>query len=284
MVFWAGNFIVVKAALDVLPPVGFAAIRFPIAGLTLVTLLRIREGSIGLPRRDVLPIMLLGVVGFGAYQVLWPTGLQSISAGDSALLIAATPVVTVLLAVVAGSDILTRWKLVGALVSFVGVGVVIAGGEGLTLTKSLVGDLITMVAAVCWAAYTAFGARVLRRYSPLRTTTWALAGGLLVLAPIGGAQLAQTDWSRVGPPVLLAVLYSATLSGGVSNAIVFHGVKVLGPSRTTAFQFLVPAIAVVLAAIFLGEPIRFAQVAGGAVILLGVAIARAETFRRRRVS
>ena len=54
----------------------------------------------------------------------------------------------------------------------------------------------------------------------------------------------------------------------------FHGVKLLGPTRVTALQFLVPALAVVMAAIFLGEPIRPIQVVGGAIILAGVALLR----------
>ena len=94
MVFWAGNFIVVKGAIGVLPPVGFTFLRYCIAAITLLILLRWREGAIRLPRGDTLKIFGLGIVGFGCYQILWPVALQSIPAGDSALLIAATPVIT----------------------------------------------------------------------------------------------------------------------------------------------------------------------------------------------
>ena len=54
MVLWAANFIVVKSALEVLPPVGFTFLRFVLASVTLFVLLRWREGSVGLPRRDLL--------------------------------------------------------------------------------------------------------------------------------------------------------------------------------------------------------------------------------------
>ena len=50
--------------------------------------------------------------------------------------------------------------------------------------------------------------------------------------------------------------------------------KLLGPTRVNALQFLVPALAVAMAAIFLGEPIRPIQIVGGAVILAGVALLR----------
>jgi drug/metabolite transporter (DMT)-like permease len=278
MVFWSGNFIVVKGAIGILPPVGFTFLRYSLAAVTLLILLRIREGAIRLPHGDVVPILLLGVIGFGCYQILWPVALQTIPAGDSALLIATTPVMTALLAMASGADKPNAVKIVGAFVSFSGVALVIAAGQGLDLRTSIVGDALTLIAAACWAVYTVFGSGILRRHSPLVTTTWAIVAGTAFMAPLGIAQLATahpsgilSDW---GPPVILAILYAGTLAAGFANVIVFHAVKLLGPTRVTALQFLVPALAVALAAIFLNEPIRPIQVVGGVIILAGVALLR----------
>jgi drug/metabolite transporter (DMT)-like permease len=274
MVFWAGNFIVVKGAVGVVPPIAFTFLRYVLASVTLLFLMRWREGAIRLPSGDVVRLAVLGSVGFGCYQVIWPVALQTIPAGDSALLIATTPVITALLAVAMGLDAANPVKLIGAFVSFVGVAMVIAAGQGLNLGVSLLGDLLTLVAAACWALYTVFGADVLRRHSPLVATTWAIVAGTLFMAPFGLAQLATVDIGLFGPAVLLAIIYAGTLAAGISNVIVFHGLKLLGPTRVTAFQFLVPALAVVLAAIFLGEAIRPVQALGGFVILAGVALLR----------
>ena len=274
MVLWALNFIVVKSAVAVLPPVGFTFLRFGIASTTLLLLLRWREGSIGLPRRDLLAIGALGALGFGVYQILWTTGLKAIAAGDSALIIASTPVLVAFLAVAARSDVLTPAKLLGGVVSFVGVAAVIASGPGLSLGGSLFGEAITLVAAICWAIYTAFGAPFLRRHSPLRTTAWATVAGTIVLAPIAATQLATVDGSQLTPGVLGAILYSGFLAAGVANVIVLNGVRVVGPTRAAAYQFLVPALAVFLAFVFLSEPIRVGQVIGGVVIVAGVLITR----------
>jgi drug/metabolite transporter (DMT)-like permease len=274
MVLWALNFIVVKSAVAVLPPVGFTFLRFAIASTTLVLLLRWREGSIGLPRGDLIAICALGGLGFGVYQILWTTGLTTIPAGDSALIIASTPVLVAFLAVLARSDVLTANKLVGGIVSFGGVALVIASGQGLSLGGSLAGEAITLLASICWAIYTAFGAPFLRRHSPLRTTTWATIAGTIVLAPIAATQLATADASQMTPGVLGAILYSGFLAAGVANVIVLNGVRVVGPTRTSAYQFLVPALAVLLAFLFLSEPIRPGQVIGGLVIVAGVLITR----------
>jgi drug/metabolite transporter (DMT)-like permease len=278
MVLWGGNFIVVKAAVAVLPPVGFTFLRFVLASAILLVLLRWREGSVGLPRRDFIAISGLGALGFGAYQILWTTGLTTVAAGDSALIIAATPVLVALLAVFARSDVLTPMKLAGVLVSFAGVAIVIASGPGLTLGGSIVGEGITLVAAICWAVYTAYAAPYLRHYSPLRATAWATVAGTVVLAPVAIVQLTSTATLTVTPVVIGAVLYSGLLAAGMSNVIVMHGVKVVGPTRTAALQFLVPALAVVFGAILLGEAIRPGQIVGGLVIVGGVVLTR---FARR---
>jgi drug/metabolite transporter (DMT)-like permease len=73
-------------------------------------------------------------------------------------------------------------------------------------------------------------------------------------------------------------LFCALLSGAAANVVMFEAVKVLGPTRAMLFQFLVPAFAVGMAAIFLGEAIVVGQIGGGAVIVLGILVARS---RRR---
>jgi drug/metabolite transporter (DMT)-like permease len=281
MVLWAGNFIVVKSAVGVLPPVGFTFLRFTLVSATLFLLLRWREGSVGLPRRDRLAIMGFGALGFGVYQILWTTGLQTVPAGDSALIIAATPVLVALIAVVAGTDVLTPVKLAGVLVSFVGVAIVIASGQGLTLGGEIGGEAMTLLAALLWSIYTAYATPYVRRYSPLRATAWSALAGTLVLAPIGIFQLSGVDTATLEPAVLAAILYSGMLSSGVSNVVVMNGVKVVGPTRTAALQFLVPALAVVLAAVFLNEAIRAGQIVGGVVIVGGVLLTR---WQPRRAS
>jgi len=280
---WAANFIVVKAANHEIPPVTFALGRFSLAAVVLLVALRLREGSAAPPKGDALAIVGLGAIGFGIYQVIWSIALQSIPAGDSALLIAATPVLTSLLAVVAGSDVLTRLKLAGGVISFTGVSIVVLAGPGLALGLGggaaggavLVGDLLTLGAAFCWSIYTAFVSTHLRRHSPLRITAWAMVGGCLVLAGPGLWQAIGADWSHVSVGAIGGFFYASIFAAGVANVLVFRAIRLLGPTRITAYQFLVPFIAVVLGAAFLGEPIRTAQLLGGLVIVAGVALTRA---------
>jgi drug/metabolite transporter (DMT)-like permease len=63
--------------------------------------------------------------------------------------------------------------------------------------------------------------------------------------------------------------------------VVFHGVKLLGPTRVTAYQFLIPFFAVVLAALFIAEPIRPTQILGGLVIVAGILVTRSGSLGGR---
>lgn len=273
MVLWAANFVVVKSTIPVLSPVGYAFVRFAVAGLVLLAVCRWREGSISIPRRDIVPLAGLGFLGFGVYQILWSTALASTSVGNSALLIGSTPVFTALVAAGIGADRLDRVKVLGVAIAFGGVAVV-AAGHGLTFGSGAIGDLLTLGAAVSWAFYVSLGAGVLRRFSPLRATAWTVTFGAVFLAPLGLWQLAGVEPAQVGPVQIGAIAYSGLLSSALGNVVVFWGISLLGPTRITNLQFLPPALAIVFAAIFLGDPILAGQVLGGAIIVGGVMLAR----------
>ena len=274
VLIWSANFVIVKASIGTIGPFTFTGARYLVASLTLLALLWRREGSVRPPPGQLAALVGLGLLGFGAYQVLWTTGLTQISAGDSALLLAASPVLVALLAAAVGMDRLSAPKLAGALLAFAGVAVVIGGSQALSLGSSLVGDALTLGAAVLWAVYTVGASRVVRRIDPVQATTWTVIGGTCLLVPLGVAEAVARPPAGVTPELVLAIVYSGALAAGIANVFVINAIRHVGPTRATAMQFLVPAGAVVLGAIFLAEPVGLPQVVGGAVIVLGVWLTR----------
>ena len=274
VLIWSANFVIVKASIGTLGPFTVTGARYLVASLTLLLILWRRQGSIRPPAGQLAALFGLGLLGFGGYQVLWTTGLTQISAGDSALLIAVSPVLVALLAAAVGMDRLSAPKLAGALIAFAGVAVVIGGSQALSLGSSLVGDALTLGAAVLWAVYTVGASRVVRRIDPLQATTWTVIGGTCLLVPLGVAEATARPPVGITPAAILAVLYSGALAAGIANVFVINAIRDVGPTRATAMQFLVPAGAVVLGAVFLAEPVGLPQVIGGAVIVLGVWLTR----------
>lgn len=147
-------------------------------------------------------------------------------------------------------------------------------GQELSLGASLVGELLTLGAAVLWAVYTIAGTRMLRQVDPLQATAWAVLGGTLLLLPFGAYEIANSPAPDVTPAAVLGIIYSGAFAAAIANVLVFNAIRLVGPSRVTVSQFLVPFGAVILGAVFLAEPVGIAQVAGGAVIVLGVWMTR----------
>lgn len=281
MLTWGANVVAVKAVIADVPPILFAFVRFGTAFLVLLAILRWREGSVGLPRRDILPMLLLGLAGFGLYQDLWASALGRTTASNSALITAATPVSTMLIAAAVGSDTISRAKVLGAAISLSGAVAVVGVTHGFGFTGASAGDLMTFAATICWACYVAFGAPVLRRHSPLRMATWAIGFGCLGMLPFAAWQATSFDVSRIHAGTVGLWLFCALLAAAAANVVMFEAIKVLGPTRAMLFQFLIPAFAVAMAAVFLGEVIVAGQVAGGAVIVLGILVARSRRLGTR---
>lgn len=274
VLIWSFNFVVVKAAIGVVGPLMFTGLRYFVASATLLAILRWRNGSVRPPAGQGRILIGLGLLGFGIYQVMFATGLTQISAGDSALITATSPVMVALLAGAVGMDHLTPPKLAGALIAFSGVAVIIAAGHEVSLGASLVGDGLTLASSALWAVYTIGGARVLRRVDPLMATTWTVVGGSMLLIPLGMAEAVLRPHAGVTVLTLVAAVFSGALAAGIANVLVFNAIRYIGPTRVTAMQFLVPAGAVVLGALLLQEPVGIAQVAGGVVIIVGVWLTR----------
>ncbi len=142
------------ALMDAMRPPLRQALRFLLAGLVLLAILRIREGSIGLPRPVALRLALLGALGFGVYQVLWASALTVTTAGTSSLIIGTAPIWTALVAIAVGSEIAHPARFAGAALGFTGVAIVVAA-RGIDLAGGGLGDLATLGAAVSWGLYLA---------------------------------------------------------------------------------------------------------------------------------
>ena len=273
---WGINFSVVKFVLDELTPLGFNALRFPLALAALALILRGTPGPTRPRREDVGRVLLIGLVGNLAYQLTFIIGLDWTRAGNASLLLSTTPVWTVLLSAWAGHERPTRWVMVGVLGTLVGmVLVVLGGGEEISLGSETVrGDLMMIVSSVLWSIYTVAGRGPVARYGALRMTTWSLYVGTPILVLMGLPSLARTGVGNITGGAWLAVLYSGLFSIGLAYLLWYRGVQKLGNNRTAVYSNLVPVAALLTAWIWLGEVPSPLQLAGAAVILVGLTIAR----------
>ncbi len=271
-IIWGVNFSVTKGVFERIPPLAFTGIRFTLASVLLVPLVRRMEGSASLPRGALPRLIVLGIVGNTLYQLSWISGLERTTASNSALILASMPTIVALMAVALRLEPFRPRVLGGVLVATLGVVLVVAArGTGFG-AATMAGDLLTLGAVICWAGYT-LGLRVLPPdISPLRVTMVTTVAGAPVLLLAGLPAMIAMDWSAVGWQGWAAVAYATILSLLVAYLIWNRSVKVVGPSRTVIYMCLTPLIAVAAAAVLLGERPRPLQAVGAALIIAGVVL------------
>lgn len=272
---WGLNFSVTKGAFVRFPPLAFTAVRFAIASVLLVPLVRRIEGDGSLPAGALRRLIVLGVVGNTLYQLGFISGLARTSASNSALILASMPSLVALLAAGLGFEPARRRVIGGVLVATAGVVlVVLAAGAGLGQGE-MAGDLLTLGAVFCWAGYT-LGLRDLPPgISPLRVTMVTTVAGAPGLILAGAPDLVRMEWGEVGLAGWAALAYATLLSLVVAYLIWNRSVQLVGPSRTAIYMCITPLIAVVGAAVMLGERPRPLQAVGAGLILAGVLLVRA---------
>jgi drug/metabolite transporter (DMT)-like permease len=284
-VIWGTNYSIIKAAFRELDPQAFNAARMGLASaafISIIVALQLRprrsvnsifQTPTRMTRRDWLELVALGVVGHFFYQFFFIGGLALTSVANSSLLLAATPVVIGLMSAMLGQEQVGRRHWAGAVLSMVGIYVVI--GHGVTLSGDGVkGDLMMVAAVICWAAYTLGARRLVARHSPVGVTGLSMAFGALIYIPVMWPHVRAVDWMHLSIRTWLSIVYSAIFALGVAYVIWYAAVREIGSARTSVYSNVIPIVAMVTAVLFLGETLTVAEMLGAAAVLIGVALTR----------
>lgn len=280
MVFiWGANFSVVKYALREFPELSFNALRLIVAsGIFLALIGRSASApatgtAASIDRSDWRRLALLGVLGHFVYQLCFLAGVARTSVANGALIFGCTPVTVALMASAAGHEKipLTRWA--GVLLSLSGL-YVLVGHRTTWSLASLAGDALMFGGMVCWSAYSVLSQPLLKRYSPVLVTGVSMVIGTVLYVAISTPALARTDWQAIGVTSWALMFGSSALALAFAYAIWYTGVQRLGSSRTAIYSNLTPIFAMIVATLWLGEPIDSPQIIGAVAILSGVLVTR----------
>ncbi|ARP86765.1 DMT family transporter [Bordetella genomosp. 9] len=275
--FWAGNFVVGRAARGEIPPMALSFGRWAIAFLLLLPF------SWGPMRRDLRRywehrwlLLRVSLVGVAAFNTLVYQGLHTTTAANGLLLNSVVPVLIVLFGAVFYGHRLRLLQGVGLAVSCVGVLTIIVHGEWARLMALQFsgGDLIVFTAMACWALYTlwirGFPADI-NRLGLMGAQIFIAVCALLPLCAWEAASGLRPTWSTGS---LLALLYVGVVPSVLAYLLYMQGVARAGAARAGLFIHLVPVYGAVLSVLFLGESLHAYHAVGIALILVGLACSR----------
>jgi drug/metabolite transporter (DMT)-like permease len=273
---WGLNFTAVKGALADFSPLAFNAIRFGTSSLILLSLLWLRERSIGVHRKDIARFVLLAVIGNTAYQLFFINGIALTTATNSALILATTPIFIILFGAALDVEKVTNRIVQGVILSFIGVVMIIFGsGQTLAFTdQSLIGDLLIVANPICWSIYTVLSKPLLKEYSPLKLTTVTMAIGAVPLVLVAIPSLSAQNWSAISANSWLGLSFSAVFAIAIGYVLWYTGVSRIGSARTAIYDNLVTVFAVASAWILLAESMAIIQIAGAVLVFVSLYVVR----------
>jgi drug/metabolite transporter (DMT)-like permease len=271
---FGASVVAVRVAVQDVPPLSLAVLRFGQGGLLLLLVLLLVGGR-GMLRakwRDLPLLVLLGALLFAVFPVTFNASLRLIEASRGALLLATIPLWSALLARMARSERLSSRQFVGVLLSLGGVGLALAergaGGQG--GLQTLAGDALMLVTALCGAAYAVLARRAFARYGALTVTTYAMVLGTLLLLPAAVVEGLVGVLPRLDRQAVALLVFLGVFGGALGFYLWTFALTRLTPTQVAVYINLNPLVAIVLAAMLLAERLTVAFAAGFGLVLLGV--------------
>jgi drug/metabolite transporter (DMT)-like permease len=277
---WGANFSVQKAVFASLGPGGFLFARYLIMPACAVLLLWQRFGARWpkLARGEWWALVRLGIMGHLLHVGLVSYGIHWSTAFSSSLILAVGPVFTLLLLRRAGYERLTRAQVAGVAVACAGVLLFLSEKLLAASWQASSGDLVLLVAASFFSAYTVAAKPLIDRHGGVTVTAYATLAGAVPVVLVSLPAALALDWAAVPMSVWIGTLWASVVSAFLGWLVWGWVNAVRGVARTAPLMYLMPPVAGFVAWLAMGESYTWIKLAGAAVTLAGVALAQ---FGRR---
>jgi drug/metabolite transporter (DMT)-like permease len=268
-VLWGASFFFYKVMDAELPVFTIVLGRVGLAALALNLWLAVQRDPMPLTPKLWRDFLVLGFLNCAVPYSLFAWGETRITSGLAAILNAATPIFTILVAQVFTHDEKLNWdKSVGVLFGFAGVGVLV-GPDALRINDDLLAEAGCLLAALSYGFASVYGRRF-RGLAPLKVATGQVTASTILLLPL--CLVVNKPWLLPMPslPVWGALAGIALLSTALAYILFFRILAAAGATNIGLVTFLLPVSALALGVSFLGEHVTPNAIAGMGLIGLGL--------------
>lgn len=272
-VLWGFSFVAIKAGLAEIPPVFFAALRFDVAVPLLLVFVASRY-DVWVPqtRADVAAVTVGAVSLIAANNGLLFLGQQAITPAAASVMYGLNPILAPAFAFVLLDQRLDAVSVLGIVVGLVGVVVIVQPSPEALTSGSTVGQVLVLVAAASVALGSVVLQRVEATLDSIPMTTWAMAGGAVLLHASSLALGESPGGSVLTPTVIAAVAVVGILSTAVGYPIFFGLIRRIGSVRANLVAYSVPIFAAITSWVLFGVGVTPTTALGFVVVVTGVSL------------
>ncbi|KAF7599925.1 MAG: EamA family transporter [Candidatus Dactylopiibacterium carminicum] len=266
---WGASFLFIRIGVPVFGPGKLIVLRVGLAALFLLGVALWLKRDLAW-RGNLRHLLFIGAFNSGIPFLLYAFAAQTLNASLLSIINAATPIFGALVVAIWLRVPLRSAAMLGLGLGFAGVLLIVGGNAGVHGNQGWIATLAALCAPLCYAlatSYTRKHASHIPAFAQAHGSMWmaALVALPLALAAPAGAAPQVGDW--------LAILALAVVCTGWAYLIYFRLITEIGPARTLTVTFLIPVFGVLWGHLFLAEPVTLSMLAGGAIVLLGTALA-----------
>ena len=264
-VMWGLSFIASRHALSSgFSPMMLALVRYVMASACLLPMTLMKEKRLRLRRADILPMALSGLMGITLYYFFEYQGISRTSTVNASLILAAIPILTMVVEAVVDRRRMRGPQIAGAVISVAGTAIIVLGGssEG---AASLAGDLLILGASVVWVAYIFISRKLRDGYSSLSMNTWQALIALVTLIPMALAD--PCDLGAIPASGWLAAAVLAVICSALCYWLYGNALHEMSPLASAIFINLIPLTTLLGGVMLLGETLTWQAALGGAMII-----------------
>lgn len=274
-ILWAGAFIAGKIGIQEFSSFGLTFFRFVFATILIFIVLIIKEKNNWKLDKSLWPLtILLGIIGMFGYHILFFTALKYTTAINSSIIGATNPLFTTILAAIFFKETLNLPRLGAMLLAFSGVILTVTDGKFYRLInlRFNFGDIIMLIAVICWAVYSILGKRASGRVEPLKLLAHVFLVCLILMVPFMIKEKIWLQLDSVSWQGWTSVIYMGLFPSFIGYLIQLTAIQRIGASRSAIYINLVPVFSMILSYFILHEAIGWFNVLAVIMIVSGVYI------------
>ncbi|MEC8967741.1 MAG: DMT family transporter [Bacteroidota bacterium] len=219
--------------------------------------------------KDKLKLLLCGIFGVAANQLLFFKGLDQTTRINASIIMVASPIIVALFSAVLIKEKPSATRIVGILLGLTGACFIILQGESNNQGASLIGNLLIVLNATSYGLYLVLVKPLMKKYSPITVVKWVFTFGLIIVTPFGLTEIDTIVWEMPND-ILLKVGFVVVFTTFFTYLFNIYGVKRVSPTVVSSYIYLQPILTSIIAAFSGTETITIMMVISSIIIFIGV--------------
>ena len=279
---YGGNVIAGRLIAGHVPPLTLSALRVVLALIILLPLAWSQMRNAPKPSKiELLQLIIMSILGITIPYVTLLLGLQHTSGSNASVIFATLPAVTNTLLFLLYKLKPTKFQTVGMFTSFLGLVIVFTQGSlfHLLTFKFGIGELYLFFNVLAIGLFNLMGQSIMKKFSSLVTSVYALIFAAIMLIPMGAWQLGTTEWN-ISTSEWLLILYMGFLAAGVAFFLNLYGINKIGSGKASIFNNMQHVFSITLSVLILKESLAPYHWIGFILVISGVVLSLSKSRRK----